>query len=87
MAAPKGHKKYGGRQKGAKNKLTLLKEERRAIFDAEVSKKWIKTINKLRAEYVADQFMGKAPDIIGFDPAIKEILIKINDILKDDDKS
>ena len=51
-----------GRKKGAKNKATLLKEERRAMFEAKVSQDWEETISKLRPEYVADQFMGKAPD-------------------------
>jgi hypothetical protein len=51
-----------GRPVGAKNRDTLLKEERRAIFEKEVSKAWEKTIAKLRPEYVADQFMGKAPE-------------------------
>lgn len=58
----KGHKKMGGKKKGTKNKITLLKEERRAIFDKKVSKKWEATIDKLKPEYVADQFMGKAQD-------------------------
>jgi len=51
-----------GKPKGIKNSTTLLKEERRAIFDEEISKKWKETIGALRPEYVADQFMGKAPD-------------------------
>lgn len=54
-----------GRPKGAKNKATLDKEMRRAVFDAEVSKEWLKTIKKLKPEYVADQFMGKAREDIG----------------------
>ena len=60
MPFQKGH--LGYRKKGTKNKETLLKEERRAIFDEEISKKWKDTINQLKPEYVADQFMGKAPD-------------------------
>src|SRR3990167_3781202 len=51
-----------GKKAGTKNKVTLLKEERRAVFDQEISKKWVETINQLKPEYVADQFMGKAPD-------------------------
>lgn len=54
----------GGRPKGSKNKSTLEKEARRAVFDAEVSKVFINTIKKARPEYLLDQFMGKAPDII-----------------------
>lgn len=64
-----------GRPKGAKNKLTLLKEERRAIFDEKISAKWDKIIDNLRAEYVADQFMGSAPTEM-----------KITEQLNDDDK-
>ena|SRR3990167_4297531 len=55
-----GHPGY--KKRGTKHKETLLKEERRAIFDEEISKKWKNTINQLKPEYVADQFMGKAPD-------------------------
>jgi hypothetical protein len=54
--------KTGGRQIGSLNKSTLLKEERRAIFEAEISKKWLETIDKLPPTYIADQFMGKAPE-------------------------
>lgn len=53
---------FGGRPKGSKNRETLLKEERRSIFEKEVSQEWEKVIKKLKPEYVADQFMGKAPD-------------------------
>lgn len=53
-----------GRPVGSKNRITLLKEERRAIFDNMVSQDWENTITQLRPEYKADQFMGKAPDII-----------------------
>ena len=60
MPFQKGHPGY--KKKGTKHKATLLQEERRAIFDARVSQKWERTIDKLRPEYVADQFMGKAPD-------------------------
>ena len=51
-----------GKPKGIKNSETLLKEERRRIFEEEASKVWIDTIKKLPPTYVADQFMGKAPD-------------------------
>ena len=60
MTFQKGHKGY--KKVGTKHKDTLLKEERRAVFDAQVSKKWEETINNLKPEYVADQFMGKAED-------------------------
>lgn len=59
MVFVKGHPGY--KPKGAKSKTTLLKEERRAIFDAKVSQKWEETIDKLKPEYVADQFMGATP--------------------------
>lgn len=49
-----------GKPKGIKNRETLLKEERRAMFEARISQKWEDTIDKLRPEYVADQFMGVA---------------------------
>jgi len=47
-----------------------LKEERRVIFDEEISKKWIETINQLKPEYIADQFMGKAPDELIIRPPV-----------------
>ena len=53
-----------GRPKGLKNKSTLLKEERRAMFDEEISKKWKEIINKLPPTYVADQFIGKPTETI-----------------------
>lgn len=48
-----------GRKKGAKNRKTLLMEERRAIFDNRISQKWEKVIDKLPPSYVADQYIGK----------------------------
>lgn len=54
----------GGRPKGSKNRETLLREERRAIFEARASEKWEEIIDKLPPQYVADQFMGKAPDLL-----------------------
>lgn len=51
-----------GRPEGAKGKATLLKEERRAIFDEEVSAMWRNTIREMKPEYIGDQFMGKAVD-------------------------
>lgn len=64
MVFQKGHKLSPGRPKGSKNQTTLLREERRAIFEEEVTKIWREKIKELRAEYIADQFMGKAPDIL-----------------------
>jgi len=61
MTFVKGHK--GFKPKGTKHKETLLKEERRAIFEARISEKWEEVIDQLRPEYVADQYLGKAPDI------------------------
>ena len=61
MPFTKGHKLAKGRPEGSKNVTTLLKEERRAIFEARISQKWEETIDKLRPEYIADQFMGTAP--------------------------
>ena len=51
-----------GRPVGAKGKLTILKEERRAIFDDEVAQMFREKIREARPEYLLDQFMGKAPD-------------------------
>ena len=53
-----------GRVKGSKNKSTLDKEARRVVFDAEVSKMFIEKIKKARPEYLLDQFMGKAKEIV-----------------------
>ena len=51
-----------GKPLGAKNKTTLLKEERRAIFDEEMSQIFKEQIKKARPEYLLDQFIGKAKD-------------------------
>lgn len=56
--------KLGGRTPGSKNKETLAKEERRAIFEQRASEMWEDVISKLPPQYIADQFMGKAPDKI-----------------------
>ena len=66
-----------GRKKGSKNKETLLKEERRAVFDKRISQKWEQTIDKLKPEYVADQFLGKAPDKLEATLKIEGVEIKI----------
>ena len=71
-----GHPKVGGKKKGTKNKATLLMEERRAIFDEEVAKDFLKTIKKARPEYKLDQFLGKAPDKIS---VIVTKLIKLDE--------
>ena len=63
MTFQKGHKLATGRPPGSKNVTTLLREERRAIFEEEISQKWHETIEKLPPVYIADQFMGKAPDL------------------------
>lgn len=52
-----------GKPKGTKNGATLLREERRAQFDAWASANWQALMPKLPPTYVADQFLGKAPDI------------------------
>lgn len=57
-----GHLKVGGKVKGSKNKVTLAKEERRAIFEAEVSSVFVDKIHEARPEYLLDQFIGKVPD-------------------------
>lgn len=53
-----------GKPKGAKAKKTLLMEERRAIFDAKMSEKFLKTIDKARPEYLLDQFIGKPTETV-----------------------
>jgi len=75
-----------GKKKGTKNKETLLKEERRAIFDAEISKRWPETIATLKPEYVADQFMGKAPEKVEHSGKInitEEKKVKIKTLLNE----
>jgi hypothetical protein len=68
MPFQKGHPGY---KKGHKNKVTIAKEERRAIFDAEVSKMFLDKIKTAKAEYLLDQFIGKAPDVIQGEFTIK----------------
>lgn len=53
-----------GRPTGSKNIITLDKEARRARFDAKISEKWDQVIDKLPPVYVADQFIGKAPETL-----------------------
>ena len=64
-----------GRKKGAKNRKTLLQEERRAMFDNKISQKWEKIIDELRPEYIADQYLGKAPDVIKGELTVKGVNI------------
>ena len=75
----KGHKgNPKGRGKGALNKETLTKLERRAVFDKKISEKWEQTIDKLNPEYIANQFMGTAPtkvDLSNSDGTLKQIII------------
>ena len=63
MPFQKGNK-LGGRTLGAKSATTHDKEARRAVFDAEVSKVFLEKIKLAKPEYLLDQYMGKAPDII-----------------------
>jgi hypothetical protein len=79
-----------GRPAGGKNRDTLLKEERRAIFEKEVSQLWEETIQKLKPEYVADQFMGPVTQKLEHSGEIKttqltpEQIEKINKIALDE---
>lgn len=69
-----------GKPKGIKNRETLLREERRAIFDKRVSQKWEETIDKLPPIYIADQFLGKAPEKIEHSGEIKTTTLPIEAI-------
>lgn len=60
-----------GRPKGSKNRATLLKEERRAIFENIISQDWEERIKRLPDTYVADQYLGKAPEKIEHSGEIK----------------
>lgn len=77
MTFQKGHRGY--KKKGTKHKATLLQEERRAVFDEKVSQKWEQIIDELRPEYVADQYLGKAPDVIKGEITIKEVNINVRE--------
>lgn len=59
-----------GRPLGARGKVTLLKEERRRIFDEEVSQMWRDVIKKLRPEYIASQFIGRPVEYIKIEEKI-----------------
>lgn len=60
-----------GRPAGAKGKATILKEERREIFEKTVSEIFLDTIRKARPEYLLDQYLGKAEDKTQFSGEIK----------------
>ena len=60
MPFVKGHPNF--KLKGTKHGATLLKEERRAMFEVEAQKIFIKSIHNARPEYILDQYLGKAPD-------------------------
>ena len=60
-----------GRPEGSKNRSTLLKEERRAIFESIVSQDWEERIKRLPDTYVADQYLGKAADKVEHSGEIK----------------
>ena len=51
-----------GRPKGLKNKATLDKEQRRILFEKLVSGKFEQLVGMAKAEYLLDQFLGKAAD-------------------------
>ena len=77
-----------GKPKGAKNRETIAKEERRAIFDIEVSKIFVNKILEARPEYLLDQFLGKAEDKLNIEATIKKITNpedrkKLEEILRD----
>ncbi len=81
-----------GRPEGTKNKTTLLKEERRALFDQWMQDKFKAAVDNAKPEYLLDQYLGKATDkkevdittkgeAIGLTP---EKIAEINDIALDD---
>ncbi len=81
----KGHPKLpgAGMKKGQKIRRTLLREERRAIFDAEITQVFEEKIRAARAEYVLDQYLGKPTErhevVVVTEPAPK-VLEYINAI-------
>lgn len=79
MVFQKGHP--GGLRKGKKNKATILKEERRAIFEAEMSEMFLEKIREARPEYLLDQYLGKAPDKLELDAKIETTIVD-DDALK-----
>ena len=69
----KGHPGY--KKLGTKHVATIKKEQRRAIFDARISEKWEKIIDKLSPQYIADQFIGKPAERIEH---LGDITIKVD---------
>lgn len=60
MVWPKGKSgNPAGRPVGSRNKETIRREERQAIFDHEVSQRFEKLIAQAKPEYQLDRFMGK----------------------------
>ena len=53
-----------GRPQGAKNKITLDKEARRALFEEIVTEEFRELVKKAKPEYKLDQFLGKAKDTV-----------------------
>ena len=68
-----------GRPKGSKNKETLAREERKAIFDAHISQKFLKLVDKARPEYVLDQFLGKAKETLEISGELTSKVIKLDE--------
>lgn len=82
----KGHKQYGGKKKGTKNKKTILKENARAAFELAQLKKWEQisdaqakeSIKNYKArEYTINQVIGKPQETIEHKGSVK---ILIDDI-------
>ena len=59
--------------KGSKNKDTILKEERLAIFEAEMSKMYLDKIHEAKPEYLLDRFLGKITDKLEVTGEVKTI--------------
>lgn len=84
MKFQKGHKLATGRPAGSKNVTTLLKEERRAAFEAYASENWQKIMEQLPPTYIADQFMGKAAEEININTKMIKVSLSadLTDALK-----
>ena len=74
MRFEKGNNYSECRPEGSKNKATLAKEERRAVFDEEAQKIFIDRIKKARPEYVLDQYLGKAPEELN----VRQLIVTIS---------
>ena len=59
-----------GKIPGTLNKATLTKLERRAMFEERISQKWEQIIDQLPPQYIADQYLGKAPDKLEVDATV-----------------